>query len=334
MKLTLSIASAYNKLISWWIKRVDDKRWEARLASAYAVLPGKAAAQLLQNQVTFLRHSARRHEYDFMQRESADRLNNLVFLISVASIQSQLELSKIVSVQPLTGPIGPVLQMASVVNDDTKMISRSLTMSTHGVEARTNKLSIKLDSEILQLAHSNNSRMLPELTTTLGEIAATECIMRVVDRLRELASTTTPESTTDADTLTVKIQHIANEIAMATRRGMGNFVIGNVMAIAKLRAAKCFTPEQHQADIVIRLVGKLNGSINVYEFSGMPTDELLIGYNGSIEADAGYIHSPYIPLIVTNLIPDAETYLPSINCATRNGAFDSNSSAYYTLLKV
>lgn len=322
MKFALTLSALWSKLANWWIRKLDDRRWAERLEAAYAIVPGPQAKTLLLNQVTWLRQaSAAYGRSDFTQRDRADKLNNLVFLIAATAIKEQLELSKIVGVQPLTGPVGLAFRMTYCEKpavegaEPTEGKTLMLAVTKHPVEARTLKLQARIELERMQDANAISSGMAAEVTNAIGQEIAFENALGVVSDLRRLAMvntlTVTPpeDASLMADTTVLYIQQAANKIGNATRRGVGNFVLGSPEALETLRASRFFTPKAANAERLIKLVGTLNnGTINVYELATLPANELLIGYNGAAATDTGYIFCPYVPLLITGPIADPQSF--------------------------
>jgi hypothetical protein len=72
-------------------------------------------------------------------------------------------------------------------------------------------------------------------------------------------------------------------------------------------------------------------------------EDILIGYKGgSSELDSGYFYCPYIPLMSTGIVMDANTFMPAVSLMTRYGkaTFTSaatslgNSADYYARILV
>ena len=131
----------------------------------------------------------------------------------------------------------------------------------------------------------------------------------------------------------VVINRVANEIGRKTRRGAANWIVVSPMMVSVLQSASksVFAPAvegSFKGPNNSMLVGTLNGSIKVYSYlfnQNQPgalasVDQILIGYKGNTgQTDAGYIFSPYIPIISSGTIIDAQTFTPRVSLMTRYG---------------
>jgi len=156
--------------------------------------------------------------------------------------------------------------------------------------------------------------------------------------------------------LGILINRAANEIGAKTRRGAGNWLVGGHLIVSMLQSASksVFAPAVSGtfADpIGNRLVGTLNGSIKVYTYNWGLDDHwsltspavapgrnaesangenILLGFKGgSSELDSGYFYCPYIPLMSTGVVVDANTFMPAVSLMTRYGkaTFTNNTTS-------
>lgn len=170
--------------------------------------------------------------------------------------------------------------------------------------------------------------------------------------------------------LGILINKMANEIGVKTRRGPGNWLVGGHLITSMLQSAakSVFAPAVSGSfadPIGNRFVGTLNGQIKVYSYNwglqdawqlstagsttgmvnamGDVGEEILIGYKGgSSELDTGYFYCPYIPLMSTGTVMDANTFSPAISLMTRYGKATftntatslGNSADYYARILV
>lgn len=87
-----------------------------------------------------------------------------------------------------------------------------------------------------------------------------------------------------------------SKIAIDTRRGAGNFVIMHPSVTEKFRESKYRILEfddVEETDDVIRCIGKVNCTIDAYEYIGnqLAEDEVIVGYKGPGVSDTGIIMS-------------------------------------------
>jgi hypothetical protein len=109
-----------------------------------------------------------------------------------------------------------------------------------------------------------------------------------------------------------KINGICAEILNQSRRGRGNWVVGNPATLASLDRVPGFIGAGVSYDGKgLSYAGQLNKRINFYVDPQYPKNELLIGYKGASALDCGYIHAPYLPITATPTLYNQETGDPS-----------------------
>ena len=67
----------------------------------------------------------------------------------------------------------------------------------------------------------------------------------------------------------------------------------------------------------VQKVGSLNSRWKVYKNPYMLENVILTGYKGSQFLEAGAVYAPYIPLLMTPLVYDPETFTPRKGIMTR-----------------
>jgi len=67
----------------------------------------------------------------------------------------------------------------------------------------------------------------------------------------------------------------------------------------------------------IQKAGQLNGRYNVYKNPYMNENTVLVGYKGAQFLESGAVFAPYIPLIMTPLVYDPDTFTPRKGVLTR-----------------
>ena len=67
----------------------------------------------------------------------------------------------------------------------------------------------------------------------------------------------------------------------------------------------------------VQKVGSLNGRYKVYKNPYMTENTILLGFRGAQFLETGAVFAPYIPLIMTPLIYDPETFTPRKGLLTR-----------------
>ena len=165
--------------------------------------------------------------------------------------------------------------------------------------------------------------------------------------------------------LGILVNKLANEIGAKTRRGPGNWLVGSHLIVSMLQSAakSVFAPavQGSFADPTgNKMVGTLNGQMKVYSYNwglndawsmgggantamGSTGEDILIGYKGgSSELDTGYFYCPYVPLMSTGVVMDANTFMPAVSLMTRygkatftnTGSSLGNSADYYARVRV
>lgn len=154
--------------------------------------------------------------------------------------------------------------------------------------------------------------------------------------------------------LGVLVNKVANEIGARTRRGPGNWLVGGhlITSILQSGSRSVFAPAisgSFEAPTGNRLVGTLNNQMKVYSYNwglndnydvlssgvnnagGTGGEDILIGYKGgNSELDSGYFYCPYIPLMSTGAVMDANTFMPAVSLMTRYGkaTFTNNTTSF------
>ena len=67
----------------------------------------------------------------------------------------------------------------------------------------------------------------------------------------------------------------------------------------------------------VQKVGALNGRYKVYKNPYMTENQVLLGFRGTQFLESGDVFAPYIPLIMTPLVYDPETFTPRKGLLTR-----------------
>jgi hypothetical protein len=132
----------------------------------------------------------------------------------------------------------------------------------------------------------------------------------------------------------------ANDIAISTRRGAGNFAIVSTRIATALQAAgPVFSRNQANVNPTATMtdIGTINGNITIYHdtYHATTDDSALVGYKGSGISDAGLIYSPYIMGLMNRAI-DPEDFSPRVGVLSRYAMTGNllGAGRYYRELKV
>ena len=222
----------------------------------------------------------------------------------------------------------------------------NVKMKSEAIVAKTKKLKAVWTPEFAQdlnAYHSLDAEA--ELTSIMSEYIALEIDLEILGMLIENALTTEYWSaknnvTFDANgetdngtfyntqgqwfqTLGTKINKVSNKIHQLTLRGGANFMvcsptIGTVLeSIPGFAAADGADADTMNYAFGIQKVGNLNTKYEVYKNPYMTENTILLGFKGSQFLETGATFAPYIPLIMTPLVYDPETFTPRKGLLTR-----------------
>jgi len=257
--------------------------------------------------------------------------------------------------------------------------SMRLSMMKQSVTVGSRKLQARWTMEAAQdMSATHGIDIESELTAALAAEIAHEIDNEILTDLLALASTTatfdfaTPPAGFSPNyigdryaELGILVNKMANEIGARTKRGPGNWLVGGhlITSILQSGSRSVFAPAisgTFDAPTGNRLVGTLNGSMRVYTYNwglndnydlmagdnnaaGANGEDILIGYKGgNSELDSGYFYCPYIPLMSTGVVMDANTFMPAVSLSTRYGKATftnqqtsfGNSADYYARILV
>jgi hypothetical protein len=124
-------------------------------------------------------------------------------------------------------------------------------------------------------------------------------------------------------TLGTKIQKLSNIIHQKTLRGGANFLVCSPTVGTILESIPGFAADtdgdaaKNTYAFGVQKVGQLNGRYKVYKNPYMTENQILLGYRGTQFLESGAVFAPYIPLIMTPLVYDPETFTPRKGLLTR-----------------
>ena len=122
-------------------------------------------------------------------------------------------------------------------------------------------------------------------------------------------------------TLGTKLQKVSNKIHQLTLRGGANFMVVSPTVSTILESISGFAAdgdgEKQEFNFGIQKVGSINSRYKVYKNPYMTENVILMGYKGSQFLECGAVFAPYIPLIMTPLLYDPNTFTPRKGLMTR-----------------
>ncbi len=241
----------------------------------------------------------------------------------------------------------------------------NVQMSSEAIVAKTKKLKAVWTPEFAQdlnAYHSLDAEA--ELTSIMSEYISLEIDLEILDMLIESANAGTETwsainnesiaqdaagTTTSLgfynsqgqwfQTLGTKIQKLSNIIHQKTLRGGASFLvcsptIGTVLeSIPGFAAASDGDAAKASYAFGVQKVGQLNGRYQVYKNPYMTENQILLGYRGTQFLEAGAVFAPYIPLIMTPMVYDPNTFTPRKGLLTRY-AKKMLRPEYYGIIKV
>jgi hypothetical protein len=122
-------------------------------------------------------------------------------------------------------------------------------------------------------------------------------------------------------TLGTKVQKISNQIHQKTLRGGANWMVCSPTVATILESIPGFAAntdgDKMEFAMGVQKVGSLNSRWKVYKNPYMTENTILMGYKGSQFLESGAYYAPYIPLLMTPLVYDPETFTPRKGIMTR-----------------
>jgi hypothetical protein len=122
-------------------------------------------------------------------------------------------------------------------------------------------------------------------------------------------------------TIGTVLQKVSNTIHQKTLRGGANFMVVSPSIATVLESIPGFAAdgdgEKSEFNFGIQKMGSLNSRYKVYKNPYLTSNVILMGYKGSQFLETGAVYAPYIPLIMTPLVYDPETFTPRKGLMTR-----------------
>jgi len=220
----------------------------------------------------------------------------------------------------------------------------NVQLKSEAIVAKTRKLKAQWTPEFAQdlnAYHSVDAEA--ELTGILSQYISMEIDLEILDMLIQNAFTTerwTAVNNTALDssgnatalgyyntqggwfqTLGTKLQKVSNIIHQLTLRGGANFLVTSPTVATILESIPGFAAdgdgEKLQYNFGIQKVGSLNSRYKVYKNPYMTENVILMGYKGAQFLECGAVFAPYVPLIMTPLLYDPNTFTPRKGLMTR-----------------
>jgi hypothetical protein len=223
----------------------------------------------------------------------------------------------------------------------------NVEMRSEAVVAKTRKLKAKWTPEFSQDLNAYQSLDAEaELTSTLSEYISLEIDLEIIDMLIQNANTTEFWSAANNTfynkatgvwsapatgfyntqggwfaTLGTKIQSVARTIHKKTLRGQANVLMCGPSIATIIESIPGYAADtdgsKEEFAMGSHKAGQLNSRYKVYVNPYMNENTILLAYKGSQFLETGAVFAPYIPLIMTPLLYDPETFTPRKGLMTR-----------------
>ena len=124
-------------------------------------------------------------------------------------------------------------------------------------------------------------------------------------------------------TLGTKMQKLSNKIHQLTLRGGANFLVCSPTVATVIESIPGFVSNSDgdaskmEYAFGVQKAGQLNSRYTVYKNPYMTENVILMGFRGKQFLESGAVFAPYIPLIMTPLVYDPNTFTPRKGLMTR-----------------
>jgi hypothetical protein len=225
----------------------------------------------------------------------------------------------------------------------------NIQMKSDAIVAKTRKLKAQWTPELAQdLNAYQNIDAEAELTGLLSQYIAMEIDLEILSMLTEEAATTgywsaennkiwngssfVQTSTTTGGfyntqggwfaTLGTVLQSVSNKILQKTLRGQANFLVISPAVATIMQSIPGYSSDAGaELDKVFNFgsqkIGTLNSRYKVYVNPYFSDNVILMGYKGAQFLESGAVYAPYVPLLMTPLVYDPETFTPRKGIMTR-----------------
>jgi hypothetical protein len=225
----------------------------------------------------------------------------------------------------------------------------NIQLKSDAIVAKTRKLKAQWTPELAQdLNAYQNIDAEAELTGLLSQYIAMEIDLEILSMLTEEAatigywsaennklwngSTFVQTSTTTGGfyntqggwfaTLGTVLQSVSNKILQKTLRGQANFLvispqIATIMQSIPGYASDAGADLEKVFNFGSQKIGTLNSRFKVYVNPYFSNNVILMGYKGAQFLESGAVYAPYVPLLMTPLVYDPETFVPRKGIMTR-----------------
>ena len=236
----------------------------------------------------------------------------------------------------------------STAADALAIPSIDVKMKSEAIVAKTRKLKAQWTPEFAQDLNAYQALDAEaELTSIMSEYISLEIDLEILDMLIQDASAadeywnaqnnqnlnSDKNAYTDLgfyntqgqwfQTLGTKMQKVSNKIHQKTLRGGANFAVISPSVSTVLESIPGYASNSDgnattaKYAFGIQKIGQMNNRLDIYKNPYMTENVILLGYRGSQFLETGAVFAPYIPLIMTPLVYDPDTFTPRKGLLTR-----------------
>jgi hypothetical protein len=273
--------------------------------------------------------------------------NAVTFVVTASNLTvSSVDATVLYQTQPVDNDRGDFEANSDrAVDTSIRIPEIDVNLASEAIVAKTRKLKAQWTPEFAQdlnAYHSIDAEA--ELTSLLSEYISMEIDLEILDMLILDARTTerwsaennkvwngSAWSTDTSDfyntqgqwfqTLGTKIQKVSNKIHQKTLRGGANFLVVSPTVATILESipgyAAATDGDQQEFNMGVQRVGSLANRFKVYKNPYMTENTILLGFRGSQFLETGAVYAPYVPLMMTPLVYDPETFTPRKGLMTR-----------------
>jgi hypothetical protein len=350
---------SFSKYLDTKLLQYDFNKYERDVAAAIAAWPDNEVDSTDKTIIRCIMDNVIARTRDGYSKDSITT-NKLIIMLNLEVAKKIVTtLNHIISLQPMSSPVGLVymMQLVSSIVDSSETRRIALEIVPTTVEAASRQLSAQFSFEAMRDLKSMHAL---DIEHEIKQLATSEIgddiIREVFNDLIKLAIKIDVTEEKLLDDIYIKgvengnalLQHIADaakDIGDTTFRGIGNFIIAPPIAIALLQSATSskFESSKQDASIfpsrgIISYCGNIvvaNTRVNVY--ASTEINDIIIGFKGST-TDAGYVLCPYIPVVSKGVSTNPRTFQPVLGFMTRYGKTlngnQKHAENYYRVLKL
>ena len=288
---------------------------------------------------------------DILQQFTSLSAGQLTLIVTGSSVSSAVNGNVVLTYSKATAPDarGDFEDGGSLSQANPIVIpSVDVQLKSEAITAKTRKLKAQWTPEFAQdlnAYHSIDAEA--ELTGILSQYISMEIDLEILDMLIQNAYTvdywsavnneqwngsgfTQTSATTGGfyntqggwfQTIGTKLQKVSNKIHQLTLRGGANFMVVSPSVATILESIPGFASDgdgdKMEFNFGVQKIGSINSRYKVYKNPYMTENVILMGYKGAQFLECGAVFAPYVPLIMTPLLYDPQTFTPRKGLMTR-----------------